>query len=152
MAEDNVGRLSSKMFFVYNRIDATQKDKLGNVIQTLGTSLNEAFNYVQSLSGNSAQFKSENPLPISLLTRQIRPEATSSSWGMSKKNSNHLGTFQILPMAKLSFNYENTSTKERQVRIGRADRLANFPVTSKKFGNVFRLQISLSISPRSLSE
>ena len=49
------------MFFVYNRIDTTQKDKLGNVIQTLGTSLNEAFNYVQSLSGNSAQFKSENP-------------------------------------------------------------------------------------------
>ena len=61
MAENNGGRLSSKLFFVYNRIDTTQKDKLGNIIQTLGTSLNEAFNYVQNLTGNSVQFKSENP-------------------------------------------------------------------------------------------
>ena len=61
MAEFNGGRLSSKLFFVYNRIDTTQKDKLGNIIQTLGTSLNEAFNYVQNLTGNSVQFKSENP-------------------------------------------------------------------------------------------
>ena len=62
MAEFNGGRLSSKLFFVYNRIDTTQKDKLGNIIQTLGTSLNEAFDYVQNRAGNSAQFQSENPL------------------------------------------------------------------------------------------
>ena len=61
MAEFHGGRLSSKLFFVYNRIDTTQKDKLGNIIQTLGTSLNEAFDYVQNQTGNSAQFQSENP-------------------------------------------------------------------------------------------
>ena len=61
MAEDNGGRLSSKLFFIYNRIDTTQKEKLGNIIQTLGTSLNEAFDHVQSLSGNSTQFKLKNP-------------------------------------------------------------------------------------------
>ena len=61
MAEDNGGRLSSKLFFIYNRIDTTQKDKLGNIIQTLDTSLNEAFDHVQSLSGNSTQFKLKNP-------------------------------------------------------------------------------------------
>ena len=61
MTEFHGGRLSSKLFFVYNRIDTTQKDKLGNIIQTLGTSLNEAFDYVQNPTGNSAQFQSENP-------------------------------------------------------------------------------------------
>ena len=61
MAEDNGGRLSSKLFFIYNRIDTTQKDKLGNIIQTLDTSLIEAFDHVQSLSGNSTQFKLKNP-------------------------------------------------------------------------------------------
>lgn len=39
LAEDNGGRLSSMMFFVYNRIDTTQKDKLTNIIQTLANSL-----------------------------------------------------------------------------------------------------------------
>ena len=34
---------------------------MGNIIQTLGTSLNEAFDYVQNPTGNSAQFQSENP-------------------------------------------------------------------------------------------
>ena len=34
---------------------------MGNIIQTLGTSLNEAFDYVQNQTGNSAQFQSENP-------------------------------------------------------------------------------------------
>ncbi|EFX61438.1 hypothetical protein DAPPUDRAFT_339568 [Daphnia pulex] len=42
LAEDNGGRLSSRMFFVYNRINTSQKNKLGSIIQTLGTSLHEA--------------------------------------------------------------------------------------------------------------
>ncbi|XP_046635713.1 interferon-induced very large GTPase 1-like [Daphnia pulicaria] len=61
LAEDNGGRLSSRMFFVYNRIDTSQKDKLGNIIQNLGTSLYEAFNQVQKLNGISTNLKSENP-------------------------------------------------------------------------------------------
>ena len=33
LAEINGGRRSSMLFFVYNRIDTTQKDKLGTIIQ-----------------------------------------------------------------------------------------------------------------------
>ena len=41
------GRLSSMIFFVYNRVDTTLKDKLNGIIQVLGTSLHEAFDQVQ---------------------------------------------------------------------------------------------------------
>lgn len=60
LAEENGGRLSSRMFFVYNRIDTSQKDKLNSIVQTLGTSLHESFSQVQKLIGNSAQLKSES--------------------------------------------------------------------------------------------
>jgi hypothetical protein len=59
LAEDNGGRLSSKVFFVYNRIDTSQKNKLSSIIQSLGTSLHEAFSQVQKLAGDSALLKSE---------------------------------------------------------------------------------------------
>ena len=59
LAEINGGRRSSMLFFVYNRIDTTQKDKLGTIVQTLGTSLNEAFNQVHSLTGKSNQSTKE---------------------------------------------------------------------------------------------
>ena len=60
LAEINGGRRSSMLFFVYNRIDTTQKDKLGTIVQTLGTSLNEAFNQVHSLTGQSNQLTSDD--------------------------------------------------------------------------------------------
>jgi hypothetical protein len=60
LAEENGGRLSSRMFFVYNRIDTSQKDKLNSIVQTLGTSLHESFSQVQKLIGNSAHLKSES--------------------------------------------------------------------------------------------
>lgn len=60
LAEENGGRLSSRMFFVYNRIDTSQKDKLNSIVQTLGTSLHKSFSQVQKLIGNSAQLKSES--------------------------------------------------------------------------------------------
>ena len=55
LAEKNGGRLSSMVFFVYNRIDTQQKDKLGNIIQILGTSLHEGFYKVSKLSGMTQQ-------------------------------------------------------------------------------------------------
>ena len=61
LAEDNGGRLSSMMFFVYNRIDTKQKSKLDNIIQTLGTSLYEAFDQVQRTTGNLTNLKLESP-------------------------------------------------------------------------------------------
>lgn len=57
LAESNGGQLSSMMFFVYNRIDTTQKEKLNNIIQTLETSLNEAFDLVQRLKGDAVEKK-----------------------------------------------------------------------------------------------
>nr|CAH0102501.1 unnamed protein product [Daphnia galeata] len=58
LAEDNGGRLSSRMFFVYNRIDTKQKNKLDDIIQTLGTSLHTAFKDVRMSTGN---LTSESP-------------------------------------------------------------------------------------------
>ena len=54
LAEEKGGRLSSMVFFVYNRIDTQQKGKLGNIIQLLGTSLHESCN---STGGLFRQFK-----------------------------------------------------------------------------------------------
>jgi hypothetical protein len=61
LAEDNGGRLSSRMFFLYNRIDTNQKNMLENIIQSLGKSLHAAFSQVQSLTGNLTNLKSESP-------------------------------------------------------------------------------------------
>ena len=73
LAEINGGRRSSMLFFVYNRIDTTQKDKLGTIVQTLGTSLNEAFNQVHSLTGKSNQLSLED------LFRSFKLGAANSS-------------------------------------------------------------------------
>ena len=73
LAESKGGRLSSMMFFVYNRIDTTQKDKMDNIIRTLGTSLHDAFDHVQKLAGNLTQLKSESPF------RSFKLGATSNS-------------------------------------------------------------------------
>jgi hypothetical protein len=61
LAEENGGRLSPRIFFVYNRIDTKEKHKLDTIIQTLGTSLHEAFSQVQNMTGNSSNLKSESP-------------------------------------------------------------------------------------------
>jgi hypothetical protein len=62
LAENNGGRLSSRMFFVYNRIDTQQKKNLDSIIQTLGNSLHDAFCQVQKSIGNElTNLKSENP-------------------------------------------------------------------------------------------
>ena len=55
LAETNGGRLSSMLFFAFNRIDATQKEKLGTIVQSLGTLLKESFNRMQSFTGQSNQ-------------------------------------------------------------------------------------------------
>jgi hypothetical protein len=57
LAEENGGRLTSRMFFVYNRIDTSQENKMASIIQALGTSLREAFSQVQK----STDLKSEDP-------------------------------------------------------------------------------------------
>jgi hypothetical protein len=61
LAKENGGRLRTRIFFVYNRIDTKQKNKLDTIIQTLGTSLHEAFSQVQNMTGNSSNLKSESP-------------------------------------------------------------------------------------------
>jgi hypothetical protein len=61
LAEENNGRLSSRIFFVYNRIDTKQKNKLDTIIHTLGTLLHEVFSQVQNMTGNSSNLKSESP-------------------------------------------------------------------------------------------
>ena len=83
LAEDNGGRLSTMMFFVYNRIDTTQKEKLSTIIQTLAASLNDAFDAVLNLDGNvntsqqrstaAAHLNSESPL------RNFRIDSSNSS-------------------------------------------------------------------------
>ena len=59
LAEEKGGRLSSMVFFVYNRIDTEQKDKLGNILQILSTSLHEAFHKVSELS-ETGEFNSSD--------------------------------------------------------------------------------------------
>jgi hypothetical protein len=62
LAENNGGRLSSRMFFVYNRIDTNQKKKCDSIIQPLGNSLHYAFSQVQnSIGKESTNWKSESP-------------------------------------------------------------------------------------------
>ena len=83
LAEDNGGRLSTMMFFVYNRVDTTRKDKLSTIIQTLAASLNDAFDAVLNLDGNvntsqqqfsaTAHLNSESPL------RNFRIDSSNSS-------------------------------------------------------------------------
>ncbi|EFX60663.1 hypothetical protein DAPPUDRAFT_342109 [Daphnia pulex] len=84
LAEDNGGRLSSRMFFVYNRIDTSQKDKLNSIIQTLGISLHEAFSQVQKLTGNVSHFKSESPFGN---FKFDTPNSTGSDVGKKEKGS-----------------------------------------------------------------
>ena len=74
LAQQNCGRLSNMMFFVYNHIDTTQANKLRAIIQTLDTSLSEAFEAVQNLDGIvSVQLSEESPL------RQFRLDTPNSS-------------------------------------------------------------------------
>jgi hypothetical protein len=61
LAEENGGRHSSRIFFVYNKIDTSQKDKLNSIVRTLGISLKQAFIEVQKLTGNLSHLKSESP-------------------------------------------------------------------------------------------
>ena len=69
------------VFFVYNRIDTQQKDKLGNVLQVLSTSLHEAFHSVSQLSGTSEI--SSNPLDLDRketgLFRRFKLNASNSN-------------------------------------------------------------------------
>ena len=99
LAEEKGGRLSSMVFFVYNRIDTQQKDKLGNILQILGTSLHEAFHKVSQLSGDceddSAQpdiTRFDAPKKETGLFRRFKLDASNSSesdvrvMGNTKKN------------------------------------------------------------------
>ena len=62
LAESKGVQLSSLLFFVYNRIDTTQKNKFGSIIQTLANSLDDAFEKVKSLIGDeTVQINSEHP-------------------------------------------------------------------------------------------
>ena len=73
LAEEKGGRLSSMVFFVYNRIDTQQKDKLGNILQVLGTSLHEAFTKVSQLVGTNEDCKEMG------LFRRFKLDASNSS-------------------------------------------------------------------------
>ena len=55
LAEEMGGQMSSMLFFVYNRIDTREKDKLSNILQVLGASLHEAFKSAYELSGTSSE-------------------------------------------------------------------------------------------------
>ena len=89
LAEEKGGRLSSMVFFVYNRID---------ILQILGTSLHEAFHKVSQLSGNfddSIQAESSSlnfNNKTSSLFRRFKLEASNSDesdvrvMGNTKKN------------------------------------------------------------------
>ena len=59
LAETNGGRRSSMLFFAFNRIDATRKEKLGTIVRSLGTSLNESFDRMHSFTGQSNQSTKE---------------------------------------------------------------------------------------------
>ena len=88
LAEEKGGRLSSMVFFVYNRIDTQEKDKLGNILQILGTSLHEAFHKVSQLngvtdeywnsSGSQKSLKSQNSKGTGLF-RRFKLDATNSN-------------------------------------------------------------------------
>ena len=156
MAEDNGGQLSSKMFFVYNRIDTTQKDKLGNVIQTLGASLNEAFAHVQKRSENPVQLKAEN------LFGSFTLEASNSSGsdvfvlGNVKKEFEPPGDIPAAAygeaLVQLREHIHQRVIHSQNGTQWKSRSIAELPITSEKFGNVFLLPISRSILPRSLSE
>jgi hypothetical protein len=61
LAEEYGGRLRTRIFFVYNRIDTKQKNKLDTIIHTLGTLLHEVFSQVKNMTGNSSNLKLESP-------------------------------------------------------------------------------------------
>ena len=52
LAEEKGGQMSSRLFFVYNKIDTQQQNKLNNIVRSLGTSLQEAFIQVNKMSGS----------------------------------------------------------------------------------------------------
>ena len=86
IAEEKGGRLSSMMFFVYNRIDTQQKEKLGSILQILGTSLHEAFYKVSQLSvlstDDSSNYSSSECISNSTeknLFRRFKLDASNSS-------------------------------------------------------------------------
>ncbi len=61
LAQKHGGRLSSRMFFLYNRIDTTQAKMLDDIIQTLGATLHTAFADVQKLTRNSTNVNGKSP-------------------------------------------------------------------------------------------
>lgn len=78
LAEDNGGRLSNMMFFIYNRTDAAQKEKLEAIFQSLLTNLGDAFNTVQNkirptTTDSLTQPKKDTPF------RNLRLDASNSS-------------------------------------------------------------------------
>ena len=72
LAEDKGGRLCN-MFFVYNRINTTQKEKLSAIIHRLASSMKEAFDTVENLTGNDSQLNEQSRL------KHFRLDATNSS-------------------------------------------------------------------------
>ncbi|EFX67373.1 hypothetical protein DAPPUDRAFT_261750 [Daphnia pulex] len=62
-SDDSDSDTTSERLLYVSKIDTKQKNKLDNIIQTLGTSLHEAFrpSQVQKLTGNLTNLKSESP-------------------------------------------------------------------------------------------
>ena len=52
LAEEKGGQMSSRLFFVYNKMDTQQQNKLNNIVRSLSTSLKEAFIQVNKMSGS----------------------------------------------------------------------------------------------------
>ena len=111
LAEDNGDRLSRMMFFVYNRIDTTQKDKMSNIIQSLASSLDEAFCTVRGLTIDDASSSQKKIMDASESIRKLQV-GQSKLDNSSQKNGPLLIalTFEIL---------QNTRRTDYDVKGGR---------------------------------
>ena len=78
LAEEKGGQMSSMLFFVYNRIDTREKDKLSNILQVLGTSLHEAFKTAYQVSGASTEQLSGVPANSSRLFQRFKLDSSNS--------------------------------------------------------------------------
>ena len=90
LAENNGGRRSSQMFFSFNRIDMANKEKLGNIIMNLGTSLNKAFQQARNIhnSGSNTQRLVADHLPDQLASR---PETPFKRFRLEAPGSSSIG-------------------------------------------------------------
>ena len=117
LAEEKGGRLSSMVFFVYNRIDTQQKDKLGDILQILGTSLNEAFFKVSQLSGSGVEgavtITSADPSTSTDLNQDFNNSSQSAAVGYTNRRGSRNKSISLFRQFKL----DASNSSESDVRI-----------------------------------